>query len=219
MFRGIQGLYGFFVVCRPRDDAPRRVGNPSRSPWAVFPLVADQLGLSLDGPPESPSVALRSLSQSAGEFVRWNPHWHGRFPEGGFDHYGRFLHLPPMDLFRMSGCFRQRVVAVFLQRKLLRRQSARRNRRDHGGGPAAPIAVFAPGKCQALAIILTLVSPPFPLLPQNFNETSNSRDVRRTSTTGTTSTTCPASFALSTAPKTSMNSQTRHTRYTMNPPK
>ena len=70
---------------------------------------------------------------SSGQFARrcsgppwgWNPHWHGLFLEGGFDQEGRFLHLPTVDLANMSGCFRQRVIAFFLERKLLNERLAR----------------------------------------------------------------------------------------------
>lgn len=64
--------------------------------WAVFLLVVDQL-----------------------------PHWHGLFLEGGFDRQGRFVHLPVVDVDRMSACFRQRVIAFFLQRKLLNERLAK----------------------------------------------------------------------------------------------
>jgi hypothetical protein len=63
--------------------------------------------------------------QSSGEFLRWNPHWHGLFLEGGFDRQGHFVHLPTMDLDKMSACFRQRVIAFFLQRKLLNERLAK----------------------------------------------------------------------------------------------
>jgi hypothetical protein len=63
--------------------------------------------------------------QSSGEFLRWNPHWHGLFLEGGFDRQGRFVHLPIVDLEKMSACFRQRVIAFFLQRKLLNERLAK----------------------------------------------------------------------------------------------
>ena len=71
--------------------------------------------------------------QSSGQFVRrcsgppwgWNPHWHGLFLEGGFDQEGRFVHLPTVDLAKMSGCFRQRVIAFFLERKLLNERLAK----------------------------------------------------------------------------------------------
>jgi hypothetical protein len=41
---------------------------------------------------------------SAGDFVRWNPHLHGIFLEGGFDRRGRFVHLPSLDLPRLARC-------------------------------------------------------------------------------------------------------------------
>jgi len=41
------------------------------------------------------------------------------FLEGGFDAEGRFVHIPTVDLQKMSCCFRQRVIAFFLERKLL----------------------------------------------------------------------------------------------------
>lgn len=63
--------------------------------------------------------------QSAGEFVRWNPHWHGLFLEGGFDRHVRFVHLSNIDLAKMSACFRPRVIAFFLQRKLLNERLAK----------------------------------------------------------------------------------------------
>jgi hypothetical protein len=45
--------------------------------------------------------------------------------EGGFDRQGRFVHLPTVDLAKMSACFRQRVIAFFLQRKLLNERLAK----------------------------------------------------------------------------------------------
>jgi len=63
--------------------------------------------------------------QSSGSFCRFHPHWHGLFLEGGFDDEGRFVHIPTVDLAKMSGCFRQRVVAFFLERKLLNERLAK----------------------------------------------------------------------------------------------
>ena len=62
--------------------------------------------------------------QSSGQFARWNPHWHGLFLEGGFDREGRFVHVPTADLVKMSACLRQRVIAFFLERKLLNERLA-----------------------------------------------------------------------------------------------
>jgi hypothetical protein len=63
--------------------------------------------------------------QSSGSFCRFHPHWHGLFLEGGFDHEGRFVHVPTVDLVKMSAYFRQRVIAFFLERKLLNERLAR----------------------------------------------------------------------------------------------
>jgi hypothetical protein len=62
---------------------------------------------------------------SAGEFARWNPHLHSIFPEGGFDRQGRFVHVPSLDLARLSQYFRCTMVAFFLKRTLLNERLAR----------------------------------------------------------------------------------------------
>jgi hypothetical protein len=62
---------------------------------------------------------------SAGEFARWNPHLHSIFPEGGFDRQGRFVHVPSLDLARLSQYFRSTMVAFFLKRTLLNQRLAR----------------------------------------------------------------------------------------------
>ena len=56
---------------------------------------------------------------SAGDFVRFNPHLHGIFREGGFDRHGRFLHLPYLDLPRLAQYFRASMVAFLLNRSLI----------------------------------------------------------------------------------------------------
>jgi hypothetical protein len=43
---------------------------------------------------------------SAGDFVRFNPHLHGIFLEGGFNRQGRFVHIPTRDLARLARYFR-----------------------------------------------------------------------------------------------------------------
>ncbi len=63
--------------------------------------------------------------QTSGEFSRWNPHWHGLFLEGGFDRDGRFVHVPTVVLAKLSACFRQRVIAFFLECKLLNERLAK----------------------------------------------------------------------------------------------
>jgi hypothetical protein len=62
---------------------------------------------------------------SAGDFARWNPHVHGIFLEGGFDREGRFVHVPSLDLIKLSQYFRTSVVAFFLKRTLINQRLAR----------------------------------------------------------------------------------------------
>jgi hypothetical protein len=57
--------------------------------------------------------------QSAGEFLRWNPHWHAIVLEGGFDENGRFVHIPFGNLHRMSEYFRRVIIKFFLEKELI----------------------------------------------------------------------------------------------------
>jgi hypothetical protein len=57
---------------------------------------------------------------SAGDFARFNPHLHAIFLEGGFDWEGRFVHVPSLDLSKLSQCFHSSMVAFFLKRTLLK---------------------------------------------------------------------------------------------------
>ena len=59
------------------------------------------------------------IFKSSGSFCRFHPRRHSLFPEGGFDQEGRFVNVGQIDPQSMSACFRQRVVAFFLQRRLL----------------------------------------------------------------------------------------------------
>jgi len=62
---------------------------------------------------------------SSGDFVRWNPHVHAIFLEGGFDREGRFVHVPSLDLAKLSQYFRSSIVSFFLKRKLIHERLAR----------------------------------------------------------------------------------------------
>ena len=62
---------------------------------------------------------------SAGDFVRFNPHLHGLFLEGGFDPQGRFVHVRSLDFAKLAQCFRSTVVAFFLRRQLINERLAR----------------------------------------------------------------------------------------------
>jgi hypothetical protein len=85
-------------------------------------LVCDFITAAAGKPIRTAAVV---VFQSSGQFARWNPHWHGLFLEGGIDREGRFLHVPTVDLAKMSACFRQRVIAFFLERKLLNERLAK----------------------------------------------------------------------------------------------
>jgi len=88
----------------------------------IYDLVRDFTTEAAGKPTRLAAVV---VFQSSGSFCRFHPHWHGLFLEGGFDHEGRFVHVPTVDLVKMSACFRQRVIAFFLERKLLNERLAR----------------------------------------------------------------------------------------------
>jgi hypothetical protein len=62
---------------------------------------------------------------SAGDFVRWNPHLHALFLEGGFDDEGHFVHVPSLDLDKLSAYFRSAVIGFFLERRLINERLAK----------------------------------------------------------------------------------------------
>jgi hypothetical protein len=62
---------------------------------------------------------------SAGDFVRWNPHLHALFLEGGFDDEGRFVHVPSLDAGKLSQYFRSAVIGFFLERRLINERLAK----------------------------------------------------------------------------------------------
>jgi hypothetical protein len=71
---------------------------------------------------------------SAGEFARFNPHLHAIVLEGGFDPSGRFLHVPQLDLARLSQYFRACMVDFFFKRQLINERLARNMLQwDHSG--------------------------------------------------------------------------------------
>jgi hypothetical protein len=61
---------------------------------------------------------------SAGEFARFNPHLHAIVLEGSFDPAGRFVHIPQLDLARLSQHFRASMVSFFLERELINQRLA-----------------------------------------------------------------------------------------------
>jgi hypothetical protein len=71
---------------------------------------------------------------SAGEFARFNPHLHAIVLEGGFDPSGRFVHVPRLDLARLSQYFRASMVDLFFKRQLINERLAHNMLQwDHSG--------------------------------------------------------------------------------------
>ena len=63
--------------------------------------------------------------QTAGDFARWNCHWHGLLLEGGFDEKGDFIFLPISDTKQMTGLFRRKVIKLFEDKKLINQDFAK----------------------------------------------------------------------------------------------
>jgi len=71
---------------------------------------------------------------SAGEFGRFNPHLHAIVLEGGFDGTGRFVHIPRLDLVRLSQYFRACMVGLFVEHQLINERLAHNMLQwDHSG--------------------------------------------------------------------------------------
>ena len=63
--------------------------------------------------------------QTAGDFARWNSHWHGILLEGGFDEEGNFVYLPIANTDKMTELFRRLVIKLFVDKKLLNKDFAK----------------------------------------------------------------------------------------------
>ena len=63
--------------------------------------------------------------QTAGDFARIHPHWHGILIEGGFDDEGNFVYLPISSTKQMAELFRRKVIKYFEENKLINTDFAR----------------------------------------------------------------------------------------------
>lgn len=63
--------------------------------------------------------------QTAGDFVRFHPHWHGLLIEGGFDEDGNFVYLPISSTKQMTELFKRKVIKYFQENKLINSNFAR----------------------------------------------------------------------------------------------
>jgi hypothetical protein len=102
---------------------------------------------------------------SAGDFVRFNPHLHGIFLEGGFDRQGRFVHVPTLDLARLARYFRAAMVAFFLQRSLISERLARSMLEWTHSGFSVDLSVKIPAASSRTreALAQYIVRPPISL--------------------------------------------------------
>ncbi len=57
--------------------------------------------------------------QTAGDFARWNPYYHGLVLEGGFDEQGNFVYLPISCTKQMTEAFRRLVIKHFVDKKMI----------------------------------------------------------------------------------------------------
>jgi len=109
-----QFVWTFPKILRPFFRHDRRLF--SEISRLLFKMLADFYNESAGKEIESAAVV---VFQSAGDFLRFNPHYHGIVLEGGFDAQGRFIHVPLGDLSRMSEYFRRMIISFFLQKKLI----------------------------------------------------------------------------------------------------
>ncbi len=128
----------------------------------IYELVRDFITEAAGKPTRIAAVV---VFQSSGSFCRFHPHWHGLFLEGGFDHEGRFVHVAQIDLQRMSACFRQRVVAFFLERKLLNERLGRSMLEWTHSGFSVDASIHLPAGCSKTreALAQYIVRPPVSL--------------------------------------------------------
>jgi len=109
-----QFVWTFPKMLRPFFRHDRRLF--SEISRLLFKMLTDFYNEAAGKEIESAAVL---VFQSAGDFVRFNPHYHGIVLEGGFDEQGRFIHVPLGDLSRMSEYFRRMIIKFFLQKKLI----------------------------------------------------------------------------------------------------
>ena len=65
---------------------------------------------------------------SAGDFCRWNPHYHCIILEGGFDENNNFIYLPIQNTDKLAQVFRQRVIQLFVEKELINKQMAKKSK-------------------------------------------------------------------------------------------
>jgi len=109
-----QFVWTFPKILRPFFRHDRRLF--SEISRLLFKMPADFYNEAAGKAIESAAVI---AFQTAGDFVRFNPHYHGIVLEGGLDDQGRFVYVPIGDLSRMSEYFRRVIIKFFLEKQLI----------------------------------------------------------------------------------------------------
>jgi hypothetical protein len=108
---------------------------------------------------------------SAGDFLRrcsgpprgWNPHLHAVFLEGGFDGDGRFVHVPSLDMGKLSQYFRSTVIRFFLQKRLINERLAKSMQNWTHSGFSVDLSVKIPATSSTARLSLAQYIAPPPL--------------------------------------------------------
>ena len=85
----------------------------------IFSLITEFYSAAAGKPISSAAVL---AYQPFGDALRFNPHFHALFLEGGFDPDGQFYFLPIHDTARLTQLLRQRTVGLFLKLGLITEQ-------------------------------------------------------------------------------------------------
>ena len=121
--------------------------------------------------------------QSAGEFLRFNPHFHCLVLEGGFDENGRFVHIPLGNLNRMSEYFRRVIIKFFWKKQLISAKIATSliNWRHSGFSVDASVHIPAGSSKTREALSQYIARPPLSLKKISIEENKEATVVYYTS--------------------------------------
>jgi hypothetical protein len=121
--------------------------------------------------------------QSAGAFLRWNPHYHCLVLEGGFDEAGRFVHIPFGNIQRMSEYFRRVIIKFFLKKKLISAELATNliNWRHSGFSVDASVRIPAGSVKTREALSQYIARPPLSLKKMSILENGEAMVISYTS--------------------------------------
>jgi len=64
--------------------------------------------------------------QTFGDMLRWNPYFHTKVLEGGFDEDGNFVYIPFSGLQKMAEYFKRKVIGLFLKNDLITEDFAKK---------------------------------------------------------------------------------------------